>query len=300
MSTTPVYGWQAQLGIDTANPVAQRFDFQSSSLGISETLIDTNGLRGTRSHGLERVRDGEYRVDGDLVLHPTSLELSHLLQWGLGGTPTGVGTVTYPLADAVPSRFVTVDKGVKVLTWSGCCVNRLSVRGSQGQPLEFGFNVAGLAETVANAGTFPALGLDTTTAPFVFYDCAISIAGVTYFAREFALTVDNALDLERFFNSQSRTALVAQDRHVSLDIALPAGDAWAVYGAGAGAGLSAGVAVTITATNGGAVLTFSLPAMVFPKNPVPVSRPEIMLLPHGSAFKSGSNLELTTSLAVGP
>ncbi len=293
----PVMGYATQLGIDTANPVTLRFDFQSEGLMLDEEMPDTNGLRGTRSRAVERIRQGIRRVHGPLTLEPTAVELSHLLQWILGGTPTGSPTVTYPLADGLQSRYVTIDRVSKVFTYSGVYVNRATIRGTQGQPLQVLLDLLGQDEAVANSGTFPALTLDVANTPFMFYDLSLSVAGSTYQPRDWEITIDNALDADRFFNSQTATAIAPRDRHITTRFPLPYGDANALYGTG-GPG---GVAYVATFTNGGAVLTFTAGKAIFPrKSPTVPGREEILIPVEAVLYKSGSTVELTTTLNPGP
>lgn len=296
MPTTPAYGFQTAIGIDTANPVTKRFDFQSENLILSEDFKDTNGLRGTRSRAGERIVAGIRHVAGQITLQPNSLELANLLQWIMGGTPTGTPAVTYPLADALQTRFVTVDRVAKVFTYNGCVVDKCHIKGSQGEPLVITLDVCGLDETIAAAGSFPVIALDTTTQPFMFFELAITIGGVTYQAKDVDITIDNAIDKDRFFNSLTATALIAMDRHITVSFSLPYGDATTVYGLGA-----AGTAVVATFTNGGAVLTLTMGRVAFPRHsPSVAGRQEVMLPFSGTAYKNGSTLELVTLLNPGP
>jgi hypothetical protein len=293
--TAPVYGYQAQLGIDTANPVTVRYDFQTENLALDEHFVDTNGLRGTRARSIERIRAGNRYVHGQLHMQPTAVELAGLLPWILYGAPSGSGTVTYPLADAMPTaRYIAVDLGESVNTYNGCQVDRCTIRGSQGQPMDFMIDVVGIDETVGANGTFPALSLDTTTGPFMFTDLVLSVNSTTYIAKDFELIIDNAIDKERFYNSQTLTAAIAMDRHITLQTHLPAGIAEAVYGVGPG-----GMPVVATFTGGGtSVLTLTFVKVAFPrKSPTYVAGRNEELLPMmGTAYKSGATLELVTTL----
>jgi hypothetical protein len=49
MTVAAAIGTLSKLGIDTANPVTQRFDFQSESLVCAEEFVDGTGLYGTLS-----------------------------------------------------------------------------------------------------------------------------------------------------------------------------------------------------------------------------------------------------------
>lgn len=290
----PAVGFQGQFGISTSNPVDARFDLQRESLVNNEQFIDTNGLRGTRSRDISRVRAGLQRIGGQLVFQPSAVELAALLAWIMGGTPSGSGTVTYPLADTPATRYVTIDRIEKVFTYAGVAVDRARFHSRQGQPLEVTLDCIGQTETVANAGTFPVLSIDTTTQPFVHTDLAVTIAGTSYSIRDFDLTIDNAIDKERFYNSVTLSAVLMQDRHVTFNCAIPYGDAAAAYNTGSG-----GVAVVATFTGPGTeVLVFSLVKVAFPRrSPSFVDgRGEEMLPLQGISYKSSSTLELVTTL----
>lgn len=290
---TATYGFQGQLGIDASNPVTLRMDFDSETIALNEEFKDINGLRGTRARAVERLRAGNRHVAGQIRMQPTALELSNLLQWIFGGAPSGSGTVTYPLADALVSRYVTVDRGSKVFTYNNVVVNRATIRGTQGEPLDLTLDVVGFDETLGNSGSFPVLTLDTTTAPFMFTDLALSINSVTVNCPSVEIVIDNAVDTNRFFNTQIATALIATDRHITLNTQLPYGDQSALYATGVG-----GVAVTATFTGAGTqVLVLTLVKVAFPrKSPTVPGRQEVMLPLQGIAYKSGSTLELVTTL----
>jgi hypothetical protein len=154
------WGYVSQLGIGTTSTVDQRLDYLSESLACQEEFPDTGGLRGTRSHAVERVRAGIRRVAGTITLQPTAVELSYLLPWILGANASGT---TYALADALQSRYVSVDRGAKVFLYDAVWVDSATFRATQGSPLSVTLNLVGSDETVNNAGTFPSLTLDTTT-----------------------------------------------------------------------------------------------------------------------------------------
>lgn len=287
-------GYQAQLGISASNPVDARFDFQRESLVCDEEFIDTNGLRGTRSRDISRVRAGNRRMHGQIVLQPSSAELALLFPWILGTAGAGSPTVAFALADAAATRYVTVDRVSKVFTYAGVAVDRATFRGREGQPLEVTLDLVGQTETVGNSGTFPALSIDTATQPFVFTDLAVTVATVAYEVKEIELVIDNAIDKERFFNSQTLSAVHALDRHVMFNTRMPYGTASAVYNTGSG-----GAATVLTFTGPGTqVLTFSMVKVAYPrKSPSFVEgRAEELIPLQGIAYKSSSTLELETSL----
>lgn len=290
----PVVGYQAQLGIDSANPVTQRFDFQTENLVADEDFVDCNGLRGTRSRDASRVRQGNYRVHGPIHLQPSAAELALLLPWILGTAGAGSPTATFALADALATRYVSIDRGLKVPTYAGVAVDRCTIRGAQNRAIDVMLDCVGQTETLGNSGSFPSLSIETTTAPFMFTDLALSVGGSTYDIKDFELVIDNAIDKERFYNSQTLSAVLALDRHVTLKFDPPYGTASALYGLG-----TTGTHVVGTFTGPGTqVLVFDLVKVCFPrKSPSFVAgRQEEMLPMIGTAYKSSGTLELVTTL----
>lgn len=290
---TATFGFQSQLGVDTANPVTQRLDFDSEELVCDEDFIDTNGLRGTRSLSQERIRQGIRRVHGMIRFQPTEAELALLLPWILGGTPS-LGT--YPLGDILSPRFVAIDRGSHVFTYNGCVVDTATFHATQNQALSVDLEIIGIDETLGAAGSFPSLTLDITTQPFIFTDLVLVVNGVTYNCRSFELKIDNDIEKERFFNSQTLTAGYAKSRHITISHPLPYGDDSAAYNLGV-----AGVAATATFTNGAHVLEFSMANVKYPRHSPRVEGHEEIFLPlTGTAYKSGENpgtLELVTTLS---
>lgn len=298
--TRPIYGVCTQLGIDTTNPVAQRFMFQDCGLEMDEETIWAGGLPGTREKDIGRQRNGIRRVQGPLIFQPNALEMQKLLPWLLGGTPSGS---TYPLAETIPDRYVTADRSNalfggsdgKVFTYNNAKANRGTFEAGQGEPLKLTIDCVAADETVANNGTFPALSIDEATTPWMMFDAAITIGGVSYSSKEIRLTVDNHLDLDRFFNSPTlSTNANAKDRDIGVSLMLPYGDATAVYGSG-----NAGVAIVITFTNGLDVLTFTMSKVVFPrKGPHIRGREEVMVAVEGQARSNGATASLATTLTT--
>lgn len=253
-------------------------------------------MRGTRSHSVERNLESIKRVGGQLVMQPNVVELGLLLPWIFGAAGSGAGTVTYALADTIPTRYVHIDRVAKVFEYAGVGVDSATFRASQGEPLELELDCIGQTETVDNAGTFPALSIDLTTRPWMFHNLVLSIAGTTYNTRDFTCTVNNHIDRERFFNSQTLTAVNAMDRDITISATLPYGDATAVYTSGMAAG---GVAAVATFTNVDSdVLTLTFVKVAAPSLSPVVEGPrsEVMLRWQGSAFKSSTTEPLVTTI----
>jgi hypothetical protein len=295
-----IQGFRAKLAIHDAIPAVagERFDFLNENFGINEEMRDRNGMRGTRSHSLAGMRGGLIRVDGPLSMQPNAGEWAKLLPWILGGTPAGT---SYTLAETLPEKFVTIarDDGTDGLvhTYTGTKVSRATIRSSQGNALELALDLMGKTEqTPGAAGSFPAIALDELTGPFVFSDLTLTVAGVTYQARDIEIGIDNALDGERFFNSRTRTKLSEQDRVVTVRISTPFGGAESLYTPPGGTGVAV-VATFVNADVPTVSLVFSFVKVQFPRrNPAVTGRTEVFLPLEGTAYESGGTKELVVTL----
>lgn len=257
----PSAGYASQLGIDTANPTTKRFEFASCGLALHGDIIDANGVTGSRSRDKERTRDGLQHINGPIEMEPTAVEWALLLPWILGGAVTGGPNFSYALGELQPTRFVQVDKIAKVYTYASCAVNRFTLSGGQDQALKCILEVIGISETPGNAGTFPALAIDLTTAPFVFTDGVLTLAGSTVTPKSWSVTVDNHIDGDRFFNSRTLAGILALDRTTTVTMQIPFDTVigTAIYNSGA-----AGAALAINHTNGNQTLNLSMPGLTFP------------------------------------
>lgn len=295
-------GALAQLCIDTVAPTttSPSFDFQAESLGMDEEYIDSNGVRGTRARGIDRVRPGLQKIMGGISFVPNVAEAQLLLAWALG-TQSGSGPFTYPLADTLTSRNVQFDRVGKVFTYAGCYVDQVTLHAERGGALHVDLSVVGQTETITNAGTFSSTtAIDKTTTPWVFSDCTATIGGTTVTLNGINIVVNNAIDKDRFFNSLTLVSAIAQDRKVMFSTELPYGDYTAIYGTGLAASGLNGVAINAVFTNGVKILTLAMGKCVFPrKAPRVAGRREVMFGIEAQAFKATDNtLELVTTLAV--
>lgn len=214
-------GYATQLGISASNPVDVRYEFSRATLAGSRTIVTSSGISGTRSVLSGRGRVVSERCSGQLAMQPTVTEIDALLPWLTGGTTSGGVT---DVADALAARYITIDKVQKVYTYAGCYAAQWRLEGSEGQPLNWTIDVEAKTETVANAGTFPSLSLDTGNF-FVYKDCTLTLAGTAYAVRSFAITLNNMLDADRFLNSLTRGDITPQSRMVTLEIEVPFGTA---------------------------------------------------------------------------
>ncbi len=292
-------GTYGKLGIGTTSTVDKRIRYKDEDLTAKLELIDGNEINGMLDHDIELMRDGAIKVDGPINLMPNAVEMSYLLQWILGGTPSGTPAVSYPCTQTnnLPSKFVTIDRVIKVFTYAGVKVKKAVFKATQGGVLELSLELLGQTATEAAAGSFPAITLDLTNGPFVFRDLTITVAGVTVTPKEFTLTIDNMLIEDRFFNSQTLVSIDQPDRKITFETSLPYGDFQALKSGFT----SAGTAVVATFTNAGAILIFNMVKVAIPyTDPGTQGKTEIMLPVSGDAMASGSTAALVTSLNPGP
>jgi hypothetical protein len=270
------------------NPM--RLDFIDLDLGLTLEMKDMNGTRGSLDSDDSRVRQNRTVIVSRIRTQPTAVELAMILQWVLGGTPTGSGTVTYPLANTpwVKYMWYLPNNGTQ---WQlqGCAVDNATFRSSSGEPLEVELEI--VSQTYSNPTTgFPSTALDITTAPFLLSDSSsgITIASTTTLIRDVSVTVQNGIDRSRFLNSLTLTALNKLTRKVIWSLNEPAGDYdsnWATALA-AGATMSAVFTQPSPAT---AVLSLTSNAVRFvPRNPQVPFQNESFLRLEGMAYRDSS------------
>jgi hypothetical protein len=214
----------------------------------------------------------------------------------LGAAANGT---TYALAETLPERFFFVQRGDgtdgKVFEYV-CKVNRCTFRAAPGTPLTLALDVVARTETVTNANTFPAGTVDITTGPFVFTDLVASIGGSNYAVNDFEVTIDNALDAERFLNSTTLAAIYPQDRTITVNLTPPYGDAEALYAVS-----GAVVNTVLTFTNANTSMVFTMPGVHYPRqSPTVGGLNEIMLPLRGTARKVSTTEPLVITLDSTP
>lgn len=287
------YGSIAQFGASTSGAATSKFELISGNLDIREDpLHDAHGLIGSRSHPSERVRRNTRRPGGTVVMQPNAVELDFWLARILG---TAESADLFALNDALTVTMdIDVDKVTRVETFSSCSINRATFRSQQGGPLEMELDIEALTTTVASAGTFPSLTLNVASGPYMHSDAVFTLSGTAYKFRSWSLVVDNMLDTERFFNTETRISLQPKDRVITWTFDGPYGDNVNLYGLALG-----GIAITAVFTNTistGLTLTFSSTKVQFPRSSAVLNTAEEIMLPLvGIARRDGSTLELVTT-----
>jgi hypothetical protein len=269
------YGKRAKTLVGTGNPPATGIDFQSDTLRKHRSVDDLKGMSGTFSRFAARARPGLQPIAGQLALYPTPVDLAVLLPLMLHGTPSGT---SYPLAD--PVSLTTFNHwrlmGSKIYKFAGCGLGRWTLSARQGGALLLTADVLGQTlDNTAAAATFPVFSFDQTTKPFKTHELALTIASNPYQLKAWSLSVDWAVDADRFFNSQTLQGIFPTDRVITVSHDLPFGDAEAAYGLDQ----DAGVAVTAAFVSGGTSLTLSTPAVQYEDDSAVVPGREEVMLP---------------------
>ena len=249
MAGNPSQGSQCQLGIDdsTVDSNTPGFEFVSFGLKRTDTQVDGNGIRGTRSQHSSRSRIVSRVVNGAIVMNPTPTELDALLPWILGGTTSGGVTA---VAETLPTRNVAIKRVRKMATFDGCVIASAVLSITAGQPVQLTLNVEGKDETEANVSGWPAITFPTDNM-FVPDDVTLTIDGTEHKFSALTLTLDNMLQTDRFLNDLTRDKITPQSRSVTADLTVPYDDVSDVlYGIAI-----AGVAASLVLAQGGVTYT---------------------------------------------
>jgi hypothetical protein len=290
----------ARLGlsaIGATSPVNLGVQFQRLHTGAEEQVLDTarDVNFGSLTHSLSRAVENLRRAQPSMTLKPNVGELkdSGLLQWCMGGAPTGTTTITYPLAAARLLRNVGIDDTARYTEIQNAAVDVATFHAQSGGELYLDLDVVGTDFT--NAGSLPAL-TQPTGPPFLMGQLALNVGGTTpVYVESFRLTLNNHIDRNRYFNSFALPDVIKTDRTVEIEIPMPLGTHFALWNAGAG---SAGVSVTATFTSAaGKVLVFSMPSVRSGDSPYDLDVPREVIVPwRGMALSDTADAELSTLL----
>lgn len=216
-----VDGTTSGLDYSTGNN-GEIYEFISEDLQANQQVLDTGGIRGTRSMPKERTRLGIRGVGGTIVLHPSPADLDNWLPRILGAAGSGD---SFTLGDTFTKFGVLVDRVTDRYEYSGCVVTRADFRSQSGDFLELTLTIVGTDETKGVAAPSPAPSLSTASnaAPYVFHDSSEDIELPVGTAREvfdINISIDNFMDT-RFVNAVTTTSITPTDRLVTFSITSP-------------------------------------------------------------------------------
>jgi len=279
-------GHAAQFATDAAGTAigsfTEPFEIQSENIQKRGTILDTNGIRGTRSHASERTREGTYEVGGSMTFNPSPADLDIWLPRIMGAAEV---TDVFNFAETLPEFAVAVDRVGKRFVYDDCKVNKATFRSRAGEFVELTLDIIGKTESTS-ATAFPSLSLGVTDAddPYVHHDGVVTLVSTARPVMDWEIEIDNALSA-RFTNSQTATSITPTDRIVTARFTNPyTADELDLYEQAV-----AGSAGTIVITNGSVSTTFTFGVLQFPDlSPVVAGKQEIPLTLEGIARMTGS------------
>lgn len=209
-------------GLDFQAPTAKAYEFISENLQASQALLDTMGIRGTRSQYYGRTRLGVRTVGGSIVMNPSPAELDDWLPRICG---IAVNGQTYSLGDTFSAFGVYVDRVTNRFEYQDCYVTRATWRAQAGGMVEMTLDIIGGDETVGVSapGTAPTLTDTAAYEPLVFHDACGAVNLPSISASEIfdmEIMIDNVMDA-RFVNCVTTTSITATDRIVTLSVTVP-------------------------------------------------------------------------------
>lgn len=287
-STAAQAAWYVEPGgsAHTFDSSSERYELVRESVSKQGVILDTNGIRGTRSHHSIRTRAGSYEAGGTVVTHPDPVGLDLWLPRILGGTESAD---SFPLAEALPAFGMLFDRVGGTFEYKDCYVNRATFRGQQGQLVELEMDIWAAQEATGTSAPSVSLGTAANNAPYVFSDGVLTIFSGARTMMDFECVIDNHLE-RRFANSLVATSITPQDRTVTLRCTTPftSTELSALYGTA-----TAGVTGTLVLTNGGMSTTFTFGVLQLPdRSPNLTSKTEIKLGLEMTARMTGSTREI--------
>lgn len=276
--TTAIMGHQAKLSIG-----GTAMEFNSTTLKKTGTLLERDGIRGTRSRNVNDLRTGPYGVSGTIVMETSAANLNALMAYAVGAN--GVA------AESLTSFDVIVDRITNVITYEDCVVNSATLRGSSGSTLELTLDLVG--KTANTTGTVSAA---TVAVPFIFADCTFKLGNTDYETMEFVLTINNNVDTGRYANTLTLTDIPAGERLVTLQTTHSyANTNVAALLEPALAGLSA--VNSLAVGNGTNTVTFTFGALQAAREDPDVNKSEILLVKNWTSRKTGNTNEIAVALS---
>jgi hypothetical protein len=297
---TPSIGFQSQVALSATSAFSTSsswIEIISESIARQGVILDTHGIRGTRSKAGERVRTGPYKVGGQISMYVDKYVLDTFLTYILGGTPT---SQVYPLADALPSFYLMIDRVAERFIYGPAYVGKATFSAAAGSSdqnqLKLTMDIEAVNESTSGAA-FPAITTLDTFRPYIFADSTggITVNSTVYSSFGFDLTIDNHLLSDRFVNELFRSQIPAVDRTVSCKLTTPFTSveeglyAVPVGSFGTASAVFTNAEETISSTQ--SVLTFTMPGVLqYPaKSPVVPGKTSEIHLEIGSTARSFTN-----------
>ena len=294
----PSLGHAARFAFDSVVPFDASsipLELISETLGKKSTILDTDGLRGTRSHHSIRTRAGNNDVSGTIVWKPAPSDLDDWLPRILGAAESAD---SFLLAETVPEFVCLFDRVANVYLYSGCKVSKATFSGSVGGHVQLSLDVIAKSETNGQtyAGSIPPLPVDPHDVPYMFSDSVVTLVGRAREIFDWEIVIDNAA-AARFVNSVNATDILITDRIVTLGVNL------GFYDDTTGDGHEdlleqalLGATATIVITNGGLATTFTFGVLQSPSTtPTVTGKGEIPIRLEMTARMTDTTAELVVT-----
>lgn len=216
-------GSLSRMLLDTATPFdASSFyaEFLSESVEQTKQVINSAGIRGTRSHAYERNRWGNESVAGTIEMEASRALLDMILPAGLGASEA---TNVFNVAESIPDMYALIDKGADIALVSEFKVGTLTFSGDQSQIVKVSMGIE--AESITWGQSWPGSPpTPDTTRPYFFSDLGnITIESTARKIFSFEVAIDNVLIADQFANQLTRDETIqASDRIVTVRLTLPA------------------------------------------------------------------------------
>ena len=273
-------GTFARLGVAASTPATLFMEYITNGIKKRTTHAHNDGIRGTRARTIDRSRVTSSVVNGPLKMQPSISELDWWVSRIMGGVTGGGVTL---LAETLPTFYAIWDSGDNVHEWPVCKVDKATLSGASGQPLDLTCDIEGTIENL-NAASFPAI-TPATDSMFVASDVTLTLGGTAFEVETWQLMIDNVLDKTRFMNSLTRTELPETDRIVSLNCVIPYNTAGVALYSDAVAGIEGSLAFT----GNGSTYTWLFGQLLAPKEgPDGPARSELKLNLNFRAFHDGT------------
>lgn len=207
----------------TFDTSSERYSFTADSIQRIDTIVDSEGMQGTRSHASERTRAGTYTVGGSVTIEPSPADLDLWLPRILGGAES---TDTFPLAETLPAFGMLFDRVTSEMQYTDCYVNRAIFRGSGNELVSLEMEIVGTTEVEDTAAPSVAISTAANNRPYHFIDSdnagtsRLAIFGATPRMLDFEIEINNFLE-PRWGNSETATSITPKDRLVRMAVTVP-------------------------------------------------------------------------------
>ncbi len=210
----------------TFDASSERYEFWRAGLRKEGSVVDSDGIRGTRSAAKESIRLGPYAVGGPVTMNFSPGMLDLWLPRILGANASGT---TFAVAETLQvfGCLIGYDSN-ETVEYKDCMVNRALfhavAEGPESEPrlADLTLDIWGLSTADGNATSLPSVAVPTATnyAPYIFSDAALTVLSAAREVKEWWLLIDNHLH-RRWVNSQTATRMCPRSRTVMLRARVP-------------------------------------------------------------------------------